>query len=60
MLPKTVAEQGGGGGGGGGGHPGRHLYRVGNFELQMYFCDTNRGAHIYLATGGTTWPESKL
>ena len=26
----------------------RHLYMGGNFELQMYFYYTNRGAHIYI------------
>ena len=30
---------------------GRQLYRGGNFELQMYFYYTNRGAHIYLSPG---------
>ena len=38
---------------GGVGGEGRHLYRGGNFEPQMYVYYTNRGAHY-------TWPEAAL
>ena len=33
-----------------------HLYRGGNFELQMYFDYTNRGAHIYIYI----WPRAAI
>ena len=39
---------------GGGGVCLAALYRGGNFELQIYFYYTNRGAAIYLAPGGNT------
>ena len=43
-----------------GGQGGRPLYREDNFNLHVYFYNTNRGAHIYLAPVGNTLCSSTV